>query len=229
MRAMILAAGLGKRMRPLTDKLPKPLLLAAGKPLLQHTIEKLVAAGVTELVINLAYRGQQIRDFVGDGSRFGARVSYSEEARPLETGGGLSQALPLLGEQPFLLINGDVWSDYPLAQLARCELPEGVDGNLVLVPSPDFNTGGDFSLAEDGFLSLPGESVAFTFSGISLLHPRLIADYPRRRQQFPLVEVLRVAATERRLTGQLYQGDWRDIGTPERLQQLERDLLAGAV
>lgn len=228
MKAMILAAGLGQRMRPLTDHLPKPLLPVAGKPLLQYHLENLQAAGIRELVINLAYLGGKIREFVGDGSRWGLTVSYSEESEPLETGGGLLHALPLLGEQPILLINGDVWSDISIAELCNRVAGEASAGHLVLVPNPVFHPAGDFFLSQDGALIAPqGQAERrFTFAGISILSPALIADYPQKRRKFPLVEVLRQAIEQGQLTGEVYTGGWSDVGTPERLQQLEGVLQA---
>jgi len=221
-KAMILAAGLGKRMRPLTDHTPKPLLSVAGKPLLQYHLEKLQQAGIREVVINLAYLGEQIRRFVGDGQAFGLAVHYSEEPEPLETGGALLQALPLLGEAPFLLINGDVWTDYPLTELAQPALPDSIDGRLLLVPNPEFHPVGDFALTDDQRLSLAEDAPRHTFAGISLLRPGLIADYPKKRRLFPLLEALQPAITAGRLEGRLHTGAWSDVGTPERLTQLRR-------
>lgn len=229
MKAMILAAGLGKRMRPLTDHTPKPLLTLAGKPLLQYHLEALAAAGVMDVVINLAYLGEQIRAFVGDGARFGLRIHYSPEPEPLETGGAILQALPLLGDAPFLMINGDVWTDYPLSRLAHHSLPEERDGRLLMVPNPDFHPRGDFALGPDGLLREAPKSPrdTLTFAGISLLRPRLIADYPHQRPIFPLLEVLLAAIADRRLEGECHVGRWSDIGTPERLDQLHNELTRG--
>jgi MurNAc alpha-1-phosphate uridylyltransferase len=230
-KAMILAAGLGQRMRPLTDFLPKPMLEAGGKPLLQYHLEALQRAGVTNVVINLAYLGEKIRAFVGDGSRFGLRVQYSVEAEPLETGGGISQALPFLGDEPFLLINGDVWSDYDFTQLVTRKLHRDAMGHLVMVPNPSFHPQGDFMLTEAGWLS---ENVGltlpcYTFSGLSVLCPQLIADYPQRREKFPLAEVLRAAINRNALSGEVYCGNWSDVGTPERLTALSQMLDADQV
>lgn len=229
MKAMILAAGLGQRMRPLTDSLPKPLLPIAGKPLLQYHLEALRRAGIREVVINLAYLGEKIRAFVGDGGDFGLRVAYSPEPEPLETGGGVLRALPLLGDEPFLLINGDVWSDCPLVPFTTLQLSADQLGHLVLVPNPDFHPNGDFALRSDGILvddrpDLP----CYTFAGISLLRPELLADYCRRREKFPLGEVLRVAVAGKQLSAEVYRGVWSDIGTPERLWALEQQLQSGA-
>jgi len=224
MRAMILAAGLGKRMRPLTDHCPKPLLEVAGKPLLQYHLEALAAGGIEQVVINLAYRGEQIREFVGDGQRFGLSVVYSCEPEPLETGGALLKALPLLGSAPFLLVNGDVWTDYPLTDLAAPSLPDSMEGRLLLVTNPEFHPEGDFALDSSGLLSKRPGLPRYTYAGISLLHPRLIADYPQRRPIFPLLEALQPALSGGRLEGRLHQSRWSDVGTPQRLEQLNRGL-----
>jgi MurNAc alpha-1-phosphate uridylyltransferase len=218
---MILAAGLGQRMRPLTDTLPKPLLSVAGKPLLQYHLEALQRAGIREVVINLAYLGDKIREFVGDGSRFGLQVDYSPEPEPLETGGGVLRALPLLGVAPFLLINGDVWSDYSLERLVKTQLSEQQLGHLVLVPNPEFHPNGDFALRDDGVLIDDQLGLSrYTFAGISVLRPALVADYVRRRDKFPLVEALRAAISGKRLSAEVYEGLWSDVGTPERLLAL---------
>lgn len=224
MKAMILAAGLGKRMRPLTDRTPKPLLPVADKPLLQYHLEALKRAGIREVVINLAYLGEQIRRFVGDGGAFGLKVHYSEEPEPLETGGAILQALPLLGEAPFLLINGDVWTDYPLAQLLQPPLPDHTDGRLLMVPNPEFHPEGDFGLTEGQNLSLDEDLPQYTFAGISLLRPSLIADHPERRRIFPLLEALKPGIAAGTLEGRLHPGAWSDVGTPERLTQLRDQL-----
>ncbi|MDQ2077588.1 N-acetylmuramate alpha-1-phosphate uridylyltransferase MurU [Marinimicrobium sp. ABcell2] len=221
---MILAAGLGKRMRPLTDDTPKPLLKLAGKPLLQYHLESLAASGVREVIINLAYLGDHIRAFVGDGSRFGIQVTYSPEPEPLETGGAIAHALPLLGEAPFLLINGDVWTDYDPTTLANRPLRDSSLGRLLLVPNPDFHPRGDFGLSTDGYLTHAPEHARFTFAGISLLRPALIRDYPDKRSKFPLLEALNSAIAEQRLEGEVHTGSWSDVGTPERLHSLQSEL-----
>jgi N-acetyl-alpha-D-muramate 1-phosphate uridylyltransferase len=224
MKAMILAAGLGQRMRPLTDHLPKPLLRLADKPLLQYHLEALGKAGISEIIINLAYLGHKIRDYLGDGSRFGLQVRYSEEPEPLETGGAILKALPLLGDEPFLLINGDVWTDFDFRRLSQHQLPSEVDAHLVLVPNPEFHPNGDFSLDDKGLLVDDPVLPRHTFAGISLIHPRLIRDYPQQRAKFPLVEALRYAIARERISGSIYKGRWSDIGTPERLQRLDNEL-----
>ncbi len=227
MKAMILAAGYGKRMRPLTDSIPKPLLPVAGKPLLLYHIERLRAVGITRLVINVAHLGEQIMASLGDGAGLGVSIEYSVEPYPLETGGSLAKALPLLGEQPFLLVNGDIWTDYPFQRLIKAGLAEDCLGKLVLVPDPAHNPGGDFALSGERLLAAGARGDSYTFSGISLLRPQLVADYPRRREVFPLREVLAGALQQQRLCGELYRGQWWDIGTPERLQALDALLRGG--
>ena len=222
MRAMILAAGRGERMRPLTDQTPKPLLEVAGKPLIQYHIEALRDAGFRELVVNHAHLGNQIVERLGDGAQFGVHIDYSAEPEgALETGGGIKQALPLLGEQPFLVINGDIWTDYPYQQLYR--QPEGL-AHLVLIDNPPHNKEGDFQLY-GGRLSDEGKS-KLTFSGIGLYQPDLFADSPQG--VFPLAPLLRRAVQAGQVSGEYFQGRWLDIGTPQRLAELNRELLRRA-
>lgn len=223
-KAMILAAGLGQRMRPLTDTLPKPMLAAGGKPLLQYHIENLAKIGVQEVIINLAYLGDKIRAFVGDGARFGLKICYSEEPEPLETAGAILNALDLLGNEPFILINGDVWTDYPLATLTNYVLQDDEDAHLVLVPNPEFHPAGDFSPNGLGRLENNPDLTKFTFAGISLIHPRLIKHYPNKRLKFPLGEVLRFGIDQQRISAEVYCGNWSDVGTPERLANLDAQL-----
>ncbi|WP_439133249.1 N-acetylmuramate alpha-1-phosphate uridylyltransferase MurU [Pseudomaricurvus sp.] len=224
MKAMILAAGLGKRMRPLTDTTPKPLLPVGGKPLIMYHIERLKALGVREFVINIAYLGEQIEAALGDGHALGVSIQYSEEHEPLETGGALLQALPLLGDEPFLLVNGDVWTDYPFERLFDVHLAEDCLGHLVLVPNPRHNRRGDFALHDSMLLHNTEVDEGFTYSGISLLRPELIGAYSERRQIFPLREALAEGIAANRLSGEVYDGEWWDIGTPERLQALDERL-----
>jgi N-acetyl-alpha-D-muramate 1-phosphate uridylyltransferase len=220
-KAMILAAGLGQRMRPLTDHLPKPLLSAGGKPLLQYHLEALARIGVSEVIINLAYLGDKIRDFVGTGERFGLSVSFSEEPEPLETAGALLHAMTLLGDQTFILINGDIWTDYSLETIVSHELQDDEDAHLVLVPNPEFHPNGDFSPNRFGRLENNPNLEKYTFAGISLIHPRMILQYPEKRIKFPLGEVLRFGITQNRISAEVYHGRWSDIGTPERLAEVE--------
>ncbi len=224
MKAMVLAAGLGKRMRPLTDTLPKPLLPVAGKPLLLYHIERLRDLGVQEFVINIAYLGEKIEQYLGDGAGLGVRIQYSREDEPLETGGALLQALPLLGEAPFLLVNGDVWTDYPFERLLDKPLAGDQLGHLVLVPNPSHNQHGDFVLHDSCLMHNTSLDQGFTFSGISLLRPELVGGYSERRQVFPLREAFAEAIAQNQLSGEVYAGEWWDIGTPERLQALDEYL-----
>jgi MurNAc alpha-1-phosphate uridylyltransferase len=211
---MILAAGRGERMRPLTDTTPKPLLQAGGKALIEYHLEALAAAGFDTVVINHAHLGEQLQQALGDGSRFGLRIRYSPEGEALETGGGIFRALPLLGDGPFAVINGDVWSDYPYARLRRLQ-PERA--HLVLVDNPPQHPQGDF-LLQGGRVAV-GEGQRLTFSGIGVYHPTLFAGC--REEAFPLAPLLRRAMAEGRVSGEHYRGQWFDIGTPERLARLD--------
>ncbi len=222
MKAMILAAGLGTRMKPLTDHCPKPLLDVGGKPLIVRHIERLVEAGIVELVINTAHLGHMIRDRLADGAEWGAHIQYSQETLPLETAGGIVNALPLLGDEPFIVLNGDIWCDFPLAQLINCS-PSGL-GHLVLVNNPEHNLLGDFVI-DSGSAKPRGESVGSTFSGLSVLTSALFADWRNRSgEAFPLREVLVPAMEKRLISAELFEGFWLDVGTPERLAVL-RDRL----
>lgn len=226
MKAMILAAGIGQRMRPLTNNLPKPLLRAGSKALIDYHLEALATAGISDVIINLAYLGEKIRAHVGNGAAYGLQVVYSPEPEPLETGGALLQALPLLGNEPFLLVNGDVWCDMPFGEFSAQPLASEQLGRLLLVPNPGFHPEGDFALSATGLLQAKTPAAAsYTFAGISLLRPALIARYPERRAKFPLVEALRHALAGQQLSGQVYNGRWSDVGTPQRLQALD-ELLA---
>jgi len=217
MKAMILAAGLGKRMRPLTDHCPKPLLPVAGKPLIVHHLERLREAGIHEVVINVSYRAEQIMGALGDGSTYGLRINWSQETAPLETGGGIQKALPLLGEAPFLLINGDVWCD---ALPDRLALEENDLAHLMLVDNPTHHPRGDFGLLQ-GRVNQTG-SPRFTYAGIAVIHPELLAGQPQGA--FALAPLLRTVMDENRVSGEHYTGYWVDVGTPERLAALENKL-----
>ena len=219
MKAMILAAGHGTRMRPLTDHTPKPLLMAGGKPLIVWHIEKLAQAGFTDIVINLAWLGWQIPGALGDGSRWSVRLHYSDEQHEgaLETAGGIVKALPLLGSEAFLVVNGDVWCDYPCLPypLAEHDL-----AHLVVVNNPAHHPTGDFAL-QHGRVSSDGEP-RYTFSGIGYYRPELFAALTYGKN--PLAPLLRTAMQQGRVSGEWFGGDWRDIGTPERLATLDHDL-----
>ncbi|MBV4538306.1 MULTISPECIES: N-acetylmuramate alpha-1-phosphate uridylyltransferase MurU [Pseudomonas] len=217
MKAMILAAGKGERMRPLTLHTPKPLVPVAGQPLIEYHLRALAAAGVSEVVINHAWLGQQIEDHLGDGSRFGLTIRYSAEGEPLETGGGIFKALPMLGEAPFLLVNGDVWSDYDFRQLNKPL--EGL-AHLVLVDNPGHHGRGDFRL--QGAQVVDGDDApgTLTFSGISVLDPALFAGC--QPGAFKLAPLLRQAMAQGKVTGERHGGLWVDVGTLERLAEVER-------
>jgi MurNAc alpha-1-phosphate uridylyltransferase len=216
MKAMILAAGRGDRMRPLTDITPKPLLKVAGKPLIQYSIENLVQAGFTELVINVAYLGEQIIQTLGDGRQFGANIVYSSEGEEgLETAGGIAYALPLLGTEPFLVINADIACNFPLARLKQT--PTGL-AHLILVENPEHHSAGDFSLGADGILSVEGEN-RYTFSGIGVYKPELFADVPTGKSK--LAPLLRQSMAEKQVSGEKFSDFWMDIGTIDRLQALD--------
>ncbi|MFL1552070.1 N-acetylmuramate alpha-1-phosphate uridylyltransferase MurU [Pseudomonas sp. D47] len=224
MKAMILAAGKGERMRPLTLHTPKPLVQAGGKRLIEYHLEALAKAGFSEIVINHAWLGQQIESYLGDGAQFGLRIQYSAEGEPLETGGGIFKALPLLGDEPFLLVNGDVWTDFDFASLLNKPL-EGL-AHLVMVDMPGHApTGGDFYLS-GGLLhdAAPGAD-NLTFSGISVLDPQLFAGCSAGA--FKLAPLLRVAMAKGVVTGEHMTGRWIDVGTLERLAQVETLLTAG--
>ncbi len=216
--AMILAAGRGERMRPLSDSVPKPLLEAGGKPLIAHLIERLARAGIRDLVINHSHLGEQVERYLGDGRRYGVRIAYSHEAGGgLETGGGIFKALPLINTDPFLVVNGDIWTDYPFERL-----PARIAGSahLVLVDNPPQHPRGDFAL-RDGRVHAEGEP-RLTFSGIGLYARALFAQC--QPGKFPLAPLLRAAMAQGQVSGERYAGDWRDIGTPQRLEELDREL-----
>jgi len=211
MKAMILAAGRGERLRPLTDSTPKPLLEVRGKPLIVHHVEALARAGFDEIVVNLSWLGEQIRDRLGDGAEFGVGIAYSEEATALETAGGIQQALPLLGER-FAVVNADVFCDFDFARLRQANSL----AHLVLVDNPGHNESGDFSL-RDGIVGNDG-APRFTFTGIACYRRRFFADLAPGKQA--LAPLLRAAAARGEVTGELFRGHWVDIGTAERLAQL---------
>lgn len=216
---MILAAGRGERMRPLTDHTPKPLLTIAGQPLITYHLEALRAAGIVEVVINTGHLGEQLPEALGDGQRWGMRIAWSPEPpEALETGGGIFQALPLLGKEPFIVVNGDIWTDFPLTRWTQPPLTLSGLAHLVLVDNPPHHVEGDFALLENGQLAEQGIP-RWTFSGISVLRPELFAGCEPGR--FPLGPLLRRAMAAGKVNGELYQGGWRDIGTPQRLAELD--------
>ena len=213
MTAMILAAGLGTRMRPLTNDTPKPLLLVGGKPLIVWHIERLKASGITDIVINVAYLGHKIIDYLGDGSVYGVKIHFSDEQEEgaLETAGGIVKALPLLSE-PFLVVNGDVWTDF--SYNPNFSLEQGILAHLVLVDNPEHNPSGDF------FLTATSEK--YTFSGIGYYSKKMFSDLSYGKQG--LAPLLFEAIDAQKLTTEYYKGSWHDIGTPARLEFLERQL-----
>ena len=216
MKVMILAAGKGERMRPLTDFKPKPLLPVADKTIIEYTIDGLVASGFKDLVINHAYLGQQIEDYLGDGSRYGANIQYSPEGdRGLETAGGIINALPLLGEQPFIVVNGDIATDFPFEQLKN--QPKKL-AHLVLFQNPVHHTQGDFGLLDNAQLVNKSDAELFTFCGIGVYDPQFFSEIELGHCK--LGQLLRQAIDDGQVTGQLYRGFWMDIGTPERLSEL---------
>ena len=219
MKAMILAAGLGSRMRPLTDSTPKPLLKVGGIPLIVWHIERLAHNDFKEIIINIAHLGYQIPETLGDGSEWGVNITYSDEQEEggLESAGGIVKALPLLGEETFLVVNGDVFTDYDF-QYHR-KLPEGILAHIILVPNPKHNPEGDFAL--EGNLVIDNRQ--YTFSGIGYYSPKLFEEVPYGKSA--LAPLLRKAMREGKVTGELYEGEWLDIGTPERLELLNAQLM----
>jgi N-acetyl-alpha-D-muramate 1-phosphate uridylyltransferase len=223
MKAMILAAGRGERMRPLTDHTPKPLLMAGGKPLIVWHIEHLVAASMRDIVINHAHLGTQIEAALGDGTRYGARIAYSPEGEALETAGGIAQALPLLGTQPFLVVNGDVFCDLDLEAFAArgaARIAQGDLAHLALIDNPAHHPQGDFALSED---RIGADGPCFTFSGIGVYDPVLFAEVPRGSKA-KLAPLLFAARDAGRLSGEHHGGRWVDVGTPQRLAELDAAL-----
>ena len=233
MKALIFAAGLGERMRPLTDSTPKPLLAVGGKRLIEWHLEKLAALGIEDVVVNTSWLAEQFPDTLGNGARWNLRIAYAYEGgTPLETGGGMLNALPLLGDDPFLLVNGDVWTDYDFARLPR--EPAGL-AHLVMVDRPPQATHGDFALDDAGHVRADGEH-KLTYSGIGVYRPRLLdgwQDIVREpaiangKPRFPLAPILRAHMPAGAITGEHHRGRWTDVGTPERLARLDAGLRNG--
>lgn len=230
MKALIFAAGLGERMRPLTDTTPKPLLRVGGKPLIEWHLEKLAALGIGEVVVNTSWLAEQFPQALGDGARWSLRIHYLYEGdTPLETGGGMWNALPLLGEAPFLLVNGDVWTDFDFAGLPR--EPRGL-AHLVMVDRPPQATHGDFALDADGCVRADGEH-KLTYAGIGVYRPQLLDGWrdvipapllANGKPKFPLAPILRAHMADGAITGEHHRARWTDVGTPERLQRLDAEL-----
>ena len=217
---MILAAGRGERLRPLTASLPKPLLEVAGKPLLAWHLERLARAGFRSVVINVSHLADRIVERFPDGARYGLAIEWSREPEPLETAGGIAQARALLGPDPFLLVNADIWCDYDFARLLDFRLQQRL-AHLLLVPNPRHHAAGDFTLERGVVGNAP--SPRYTYTGIAVLSPRLVAAIGPG-QKAPLAPLLRAAAERGEVAGELYQGNWSDVGTPERLAELEARL-----
>lgn len=226
MKAMILAAGLGNRMRPLTLHTPKPLLEVGEKPLIVWHIEKLQKIGVTEIVINTAWLGEKLANALGDGSQFGVKILWSHEGEGLETAGGIINALPLLGDEPFILVNGDVWTTMDFASLLDVQLGEQ-QAHLVLVENPPQHLKGDFILSNGLAYTFEQEQLgeALTYSGIAVLHPRMFVGLENGKR--PLAPLLKQAMQQHQVSAEKMQAVWVDVGTPERLQQLDQHIKHG--
>lgn len=216
MKAMILAAGKGERMRPLTLTTPKPLVRAGGVPLIEYHLKALANAGFTEIVINHAWLGQQIESYLGDGSQYGLRIHYSPEGEPLETGGGIFRALPLLGDEAFLVVNGDIWTDYDFSVLHQ---PIAGLAHLVLADNPAHHPTGDFTLVDGQVRDGQPDADTLTYSGIAVLHPQLFDGCSAGA--FKLAPLLRKAMADGQVTGERLSGHWVDVGTYERLAEVE--------
>ncbi len=220
MKAMLLAAGRGERMRPLTDSLPKPLVPVAGRPLIAWHLTALAAAGYREVVVNTSWLAEALHAALGDGASFGVRITWSDEGPvPLETGGGIFRAVPLLGPGPFLVVNADIWTDI---DFARLELESDAHAHLVLVANPPHNVRGDFGL--DGDRVVSRDTDRFTYSGVGVFRPEFFHD--SSAGGFPLLPLLNRAIAARRLRGELHRGAWSDVGTAERLAALDARLRA---
>jgi N-acetyl-alpha-D-muramate 1-phosphate uridylyltransferase len=221
MKVMILSAGRGERLRPLTDDTPKPLLKAGKYRLIEYLIQSLVKAGFHDIVINTAHLAEQFPQTLGNGQQFSANISYSPEPEAsLETAGGIINALPLLGDEPFLIVNGDIWTDFPFEQLNSFSLSTDSLAHLILVTNPEHNLKGDFSLSSGKINQ--SDKIRYTYSGIGIYHPKLFSNF--EVQRLALKPILLKAIEQQQLSGQLYQGIWSDIGTIERLHQLNDQL-----
>ena len=218
MKAMILAAGRGERLRPLTDETPKPLIKVAGKSLIEYHIDNLASAGIKDIIINTAWLAEKIHQQLGDGSNYGVTIQYSDEGTAMETAGGIINALPLLGDEPFLVVNGDICCDFDFSSLDT--LKDGIQAHLILVENPDHNPEGDFSL-QDELVKNSGETM-YTFSGIGIYSTDFFAE--QQSGISPLAPLIRNKCEENLVSGQLHEGRWTDVGTIERLQELDIQL-----
>ena len=214
---MILAAGRGLRLRPLTDKIPKPLISVAKQPLIVHQVLKLAKIGIKKIVINVSYQAKQIIDTLGDGLAYGVKIEYSFEPTALETGGGICQALPLLGSSPFIVLSADIWTDFPLERLMTQSLSSHMLAHLILVDNPSFHPQGDFQLTPSGLLNLDDASNKSTFASLGVYHPAL---FQGKAGAFPLSSLLYKYIAEQKITGEHYKGLWFNIGTPTELERL---------
>jgi len=217
---MILAAGRGKRMKELTKETPKPLILTKGKPLIEWHLEKLSATGFQDIIINICYLPAMIKNFVGDGSSWGLNVTYSEENPVLETAGGIKNALPYLGDEPFAVINADIFSNFDYAKLRLINLDKTCDGYIVLVENPEHNQTGDFGLSENNSVVLNSENL-HTFSGIAVYHPRLFNNL-KKGVRMQLLPLLKTSISDSLIKGELFRGMWSDVGTPKRLALINK-------
>ena len=230
MKAMLLAAGEGRRLRPLTLKQPKPLLEVGGKALIVYHLEALAKAGIRDVVINVSYLGEQIITALADGAAWGLNIRYSKESEPLETAGGIAHAAHLLGEAPFLLVSADVWSDISYSSLIEDNLAEHEQARLVMVNNPSHHPEGDFSVAEDQRLLLrAAEQPSYTYSGIGLIKPQAVLNCRTKRSAFPLLEVFNELISQQTIFAQRHSGKWTDVGTPQRLSELNTALLPGKI
>jgi len=218
MKAMILAAGRGERLRPLTDKIPKPLIKVAGKSLIEYHIENLARSGIKEVIINTAWLAEKIHQQLDDGTKYGVNIQYSDEGTAMETAGGIINALPLLGDEPFLVVNGDINCDFDFSTLDK--LKDGIQAHLILVTNPEHNPQGDFSLQND-MIKNSGETM-YTFSGIGIYSVTFFAE--QQSGISPLAPLIRSKSDENLVSGQLHSGRWTDVGTIERLNELDEQL-----
>lgn len=216
MRAMIMSAGRGKRLRPITDTLPKPLVTVGEKPLIVHHIEALRNVGVQDIVINLGHLGGKIRAVLGHGQALGVNIAYTNEPELLEVGGGIANALPLLGEAPFIIVNGDIWTDYDYQLLLTRSVKLG---HIVLVPNPDHNQAGDYALMDEQVLLPQSQATTYTYAGIALYHPQLFIGVTGSH---PMKPILDKAIQSFAMSGEIYRGRWSDVGTIARLQTLRK-------